>query len=157
MKGKTEIIIRKAEPNDLIQVYELIQELAVFEKEPDEPSNPLKKFIEEGTCKHPRFHVILAEDDGKVAGIALYYYGYSTWKGTMIYLDDLVVREAYRKKGIGKKLMDELIAIAREEKINQLRWHVLDWNENAINFYKKYPVTFDNTWITVKIEKENLL
>jgi ribosomal protein S18 acetylase RimI-like enzyme len=75
----------------------------------------------------------------------------------MIYLDDLVVKESYRKKGIGKKLMDELIAIAREEKINQLRWHVLDWNENAINFYKKYPVTFDNTWITVKIEKEHLL
>lgn len=157
MKEKTDIIIRKAEPSDLIQVYELIKELAAFEKEPDEPSNPLKKFIEEGTCKQPRFHVILAEDDGKVAGIALYYYGYSTWKGSMIYLDDLVVKESYRKKGIGKKLMDELIAIAREEKINQLRWHVLDWNENAINFYKKYPVTFDNTWITVKIEKEHLL
>lgn len=157
MKEKTDIIIRKAEPSDLIQVYELIKELAAFEKEPDEPSNPLKKFIEEGTCKQPRFHVILAEGDGKVAGIALYYYGYSTWKGSMIYLDDLVVKESYRKKGIGKKLMDELIAIAREEKINQLRWHVLDWNENAINFYKKYPVTFDNTWITVKIEKEHLL
>jgi len=157
MKEKSAIIIRKAEPNDLVQVYELIKELAVFEKEPDEPSNPLKKFIEEGTCKQPRFHVILAEDDGKVVGIALYYYGYSTWKGSMIYLDDLVVRESYREKGIGKKLMDELIAIAKEEKINQLRWHVLDWNENAINFYKKYPVTFDNTWITVKIEKENLL
>lgn len=157
MKGKFNIIIRKAEPNDLIQVYGLIRELAAFEKEPDEPSNPLKKFIEEGTCKQPRFQVILADDNGKVAGIALYYYGYSTWKGSMIYLDDLVVKESYRKKGIGRKLMDELIAIAREEKINQLRWHVLDWNENAINFYKKYPVTFDNTWITVKIEKENLL
>ncbi|MBK9328556.1 MAG: GNAT family N-acetyltransferase [Sphingobacteriales bacterium] len=157
MKGKFNITIRKAEPNDLIQVYGLIRELAAFEKEPDEPSNPLKKFIEEGTCKQPRFQVILADDNGKVAGIALYYYGYSTWKGSMIYLDDLVVKESYRKKGIGRKLMDELIAIAREEKINQLRWHVLDWNENAINFYKKYPVTFDNTWITVKIEKENLL
>ncbi|MDB5226090.1 MAG: speG [Bacteroidota bacterium] len=156
MKGQQEIIIRKAEPSDLIQVYELIRELAVFEKEPDEPSNPLKKFIAEGTCKNPRFHVILAEEAGKVIGMALYYYGYSSWKGSMIYLDDLVIKEKYRKLGIGKKLMDELIAIAKEEKITQLRWHVLDWNESAINFYKKYPVKFDPSWITVKLEKENL-
>jgi len=157
MKSKNAIVIRKAEPNDLVQVYDLIKELAVFENAPDEPTNPLKKFVEEGTCKQPRFHVILAEEAGKVVGIALYYYGYSTWKGSMLYLDDLVVKEAYRKKGIGKQLLDELISVAKEEKINQVRWHVLDWNENAINFYKKYPVTFDNTWITVKLEKENLL
>ena len=77
---------------------------------------------------------------------------YSTWKGSMIYLDDLVVKETHRKHGIGKRLMDELISIAKEEKIKQVRWQVLDWNENAINFYKKYPVTFDATWITVKLE-----
>jgi ribosomal protein S18 acetylase RimI-like enzyme len=156
MKAK-EFIIRKAEPNDLVQVYDLIKELAVFENEPNEPSNSLKKFVAEATCKNPRFHVILAEDEGNVVGIALYYYGYSSWKGSMIYLDDLVIKEKYRKRGIGKKLMDELIAIAKEEKISQLRWHVLDWNENAINFYKKYPVKFDPAWITVKMEKENLV
>lgn len=157
MKEKKDIIIRKAEPNDLVQVYDLIHELAVFENAPQEPSNPLKKFIAEATCRNPRFHVILAEDKGAVVGIALYYYGYSSWKGSMIYLDDLVIRESYRRQGIGTLLMDELISIAREEKVSQLRWHVLDWNEKAINFYKKYPVTFDPSWITVKIEKENLV
>jgi ribosomal protein S18 acetylase RimI-like enzyme len=152
----TNIEIRKAEPNDLVQVYELIKELAAFENEPNEPTNSLKKFIEEGTAKHPRFQVLVAETDNSIVGIALFYYGYSSWKGSMLYLDDLVVKEAYRKQGIGKKLLDELISIAKEERINQMRWHVLDWNEKAINFYKKYPVTFDKTWITVKIEKENL-
>ena len=156
MAKSPSISIRKAEPADLVQVYGLVQELARYENAPNEPSNSLKKFIEEGTCSPPRFHVIVAESDGRIVGMALYYFGYSTWKGSMIYLDDLVVLENYRRHGIGKKLMDELIAIAKEEKVNQLRWHVLDWNEPAINFYKKYPVTFDPTWITVKIEKENL-
>jgi GNAT superfamily N-acetyltransferase len=149
---KNNIVIRKAETADLVQVYGLIKELAVFENEPNEPTNPLKKFVEEGTCKNPRYHVIVADENGTIVGIALYYYGYSTWKGSMIYLDDLVVKETHRKHGIGKRLMDELISIAKEEKIKQVRWQVLDWNENAINFYKKYPVTFDATWITVKLE-----
>lgn len=149
---KKNIIIRKAESADLVQVYGLIKELALFENEPNEPTNPLKKFIEEGSCKNPRFQVIVAEENQVIVGIALYYYGYSTWKGSMIYLDDLVVKESYRKCGIGKQLMDELISIAKEEKIKQIRWQVLDWNENAIKFYKKYPVTFDATWITVKME-----
>lgn len=156
MTDQPQISIRKADADDLVQVYALIKELAVFENAPDEPSNPLKKFIEEGTCKNPRFQVIVAEDKGEIIGIALYYYGYSTWKGSMIYLDDLVVKESYRRQGIGKLLLDELIAIAKEENINQVRWHVLDWNENAIQFYKKYPVTFDDSWITVKLEKEFL-
>jgi GNAT superfamily N-acetyltransferase len=156
MKTQTSITIRKADTTDLEAVYGLIKELAIFENAPDEPSNPLKKFIEEGTAKQPRFHVLVAEQGKEILGIALYYYGYSTWKGSMLYLDDLVVKEQHRKKGIGKQLLDELINIAKEERINQMRWHVLDWNENAINFYKKYPVTFDSSWITVKIEKENL-
>ena len=149
---KNNIVIRKAETADLVQVYGLIKELAIFENEPNEPTNPLKKFVEEGTCKNPRYHVIVADENGTIVGIALYYYGYSTWKGSMIYLDDLVVKETHRKHGIGKRLMDELISIAKDEKIKQVRWQVLDWNENAINFYKKYPVTFDATWITVKLE-----
>lgn len=157
MKIDSKAIIRKAEPSDFIHIYELIKALAVFENEPNEPSNSLKKFIEDGTAKQPKFQVLVAEVEQKIVGIALYYFGYSTWKGSMLYLDDLVVKEEFRKLGIGKKLMDELISIAKEERIHQIRWHVLDWNENAINFYKKYPVSFDKSWITVKIEKENLV
>ena len=152
MKLKEDIIIRKAAPNDFVQVYALIKELAVFENEPDEPSNSLKKFVDEGISKNPKFQVLVADADGIITGIALYYYGYSSWKGSMLYLDDLVVKENFRKHGIGKRLLDELISIAKEERINQLRWHVLDWNENAINFYKKYPVTFDKSWVTVKLD-----
>jgi ribosomal protein S18 acetylase RimI-like enzyme len=151
------IQIRKAEANDLEKVYDLIKALALFEKAPEEPTNTLKKFIEEATCSTPRFYVILAEDGNDILGMALYYFGYSSWKGSMLYLDDLIVKEEYRKRGIGKQLMDELIAIAKEEKVNQLRWHVLDWNTDAIHFYKKYPTTFDASWVTVKIEKENLI
>ena len=157
MKEQTSVIIRKADTADLEAVYGLIKELAIFENAPNEPSNSLKKFVEEGTAKQPRFHVLVVEKNNEILGIALYYYGYSTWKGAMLYLDDLVVKEKYRNNGIGKQLLDELIKIAKEERINQMRWHVLDWNENAINFYKKYPVTFDSTWVTVKIEKEHLI
>lgn len=156
MAKKAEIKIRKAEPADLVQVYDLIRELAVYEKAPDQPSNPIKKFIAEGTCKNPRYYVIVAESGGNIIGMALYYYGYSTWKGPLIYLDDLVVRESFRKQGIGKMLMDEMISIAKEENVCQLRWQVLDWNEPAINFYKKYPVKFDLEWLTVKIEKDKM-
>ncbi len=154
MAKKLQIIIRKAEPADLVQVYDLIKELAVYEKEPDQPSNPIRKFIEEGTSKSPRYQVIVAEQGNQILGMALYYYGYSTWKGPLIYLDDLVVREAYRKQGIGKMLMDEMISIAKEENVCQLRWQVLDWNKPAIEFYKKYPVKFDPEWLTVKIERD---
>ncbi len=146
------IQIRKAEYNDFIHIYNLIKELAVFEQAPNEPSNPLKKFIEEGTCKNPRFQVIVAEQEDQILGMALYYFGYSSWKGSMLYLDDLIVAENYRYQGIGKLLLEEIINIAKEEKMNQIRWHVLNWNEPAIEFYKKYPVSFDDEWITVKME-----
>lgn len=151
-----DVQIRKADNNEFVQVYKLIKELAIFEKEPNEPSNAVKKFVEEGTCSNARFQVIVAVYNAEVIGMALYYFGYSSWKGSMLYLDDLIVSEPYRKLGIGKMLMDEIISIAKEENINQIRWHVLDWNESAIHFYKKYPVSFDASWITVKIEKQNI-
>ena len=153
---ETKSLIRKAEPADLTAVYALIKELAIFEKEPNQPSNSLEKFIQDGTAKQPHFHVIVAEIEAQIVGMAMYYFGYSSWKGAMLYLDDLIVKEAYRKHGIGKKLVDELINIAKEERVSLMKWQVLDWNENAINFYKKYPVVFDGEWINVKIEKENL-
>jgi GNAT superfamily N-acetyltransferase len=151
-----DIKIRKAEIEDLPAVYELIKELAIYENAPDEPSNPLETFIQDGSGDHPKYHVLLALFGNEIAGIALYYLGYSTWKGSMMYLDDLVVRESWRRRGIGKKLLNSLIIAAQSLGVNQLRWHVLDWNETAIAFYKQIGASLDPTWITCKIEKDRL-
>lgn len=152
MKKAENIQIRKAESTDLIQVYGLIKELAIFEKAPDQPSNPLEKFIQEGSAKQPRFQVLVAEQENEIVGMAMYYFGYSSWKGSMLYLDDLVVKEVFRGHGIGKQLMDELLNIAKEERVSLVFWQVLDWNEKAIQFYKQYPVTFDAQWVNVKMD-----
>jgi GNAT superfamily N-acetyltransferase len=156
MKHPIHITIRKAEEQDLSAVYALIKELALYENAPDEPSNPLETFLKDGSGPQPKYHVLLAESEGSVVGIALYYLGYSTWKGSMMYLDDLVVNEQYRRHGIGRLLLQALVDAAREHGAQQLRWHVLDWNEPAIAFYKKIGASLDPTWITCKLEKDVL-
>lgn len=148
--------IRFATKQDLPAVYQLIKELALFENAPQEPSNSLKDFVADGSGEEPRYRVIIAEKEKEILGIALYYLGYSTWKGNMMYLDDLVVKEDYRRSGIGQLLFKALIAAAKEHGVNQLRWHVLNWNESALDFYKKFEASIDNEWITCKIEKEKL-
>lgn len=150
------VIIRIATTKDLPNVYGLIKELAIYENAPHEPTVSLEEFIEDGKGAHPRYRVIVAEQDGELVGIALYYLGYSTWKGNMMYLDDLVVRESHRRSGIGQLLFNALIAAAREHGVNQLRWHVLNWNEPAIRFYKKIDASLDEEWITCKLEKDKL-
>ena len=87
-------------------------------------------------------------------GIALYYTKYSTWKGRCIYIDDIIVTESRRREGIGKKLFEEVIAVAKKMKVRKLEWQVLNWNQQAINFYKKYSTVFDNEWINCKIVLE---
>jgi ribosomal protein S18 acetylase RimI-like enzyme len=150
------VVITKAQPQDLKEVYNLIKELAIYEKEPNEPSNDFETFYLDGTKEIPSYHVFIAKINDEIVGIALYYYGYSSWKGKMLYLDDLVVKENYRRYGIGKHLMNALIAEGKLAKVNQLRWHVLNWNEPAISFYKKLNASLDDSWITVKIEKEHI-
>jgi GNAT superfamily N-acetyltransferase len=156
MKHPFNIIVRKAEEQDLSAVYALIKELALYENAPDEPTNPLDTFLRDGSGEHPKYHVILAESEENIVGIALYYLGYSTWKGSMMYLDDLVVNEHYRRHGIGRLLLQALISAAQEHGVQQLRWHVLDWNEPAIAFYKNIGASLDPTWITCKLEKDRL-
>jgi GNAT superfamily N-acetyltransferase len=154
--ASTQMHIRKAGYDDLRQVYALIKELAEYEHAPHEPANSLEDFLKDGSGDHPKYRVLVADHGKEIVGIALYYIGYSTWKGTMMYLDDLVVQEAYRRKGIGKQLFEALIFTAREHGANQLRWHVLDWNEPAISFYQKIGASLDPTWITCKLEKDQL-
>lgn len=150
------INIRIAAAKDLPNVYGLIKELAIYENAPHEPTVSLEEFVEDGKGANPSYRVIIAEQDDELIGIALYYLGYSTWKGNMMYLDDLVVKEAHRRSGVGQLLFNALIAAAREHGVNQLRWHVLNWNEPAIKFYKKIDASLDEEWITCKLEKDKL-
>jgi GNAT superfamily N-acetyltransferase len=145
------IKIRKATINDCPRLLELIKELAVYEKAPDEVTVTLNHFVESGFGKQPVWWALVAEAEGVIQGFALYYIRYSTWKGQAMYLEDLLVTEAMRGKKIGKLLFDALIEEAREKKLNRILWQVLDWNEPAINFYKKYPTSFDPEWINCRL------
>jgi GNAT superfamily N-acetyltransferase len=142
-----EINIRRAIKEDCSRLLELVTELAVYEKAPDEVTVSLTHFIESGFGLNPVWWGFVAEAEGLIQGFALYYIRYSTWKGQAMYLEDILVTEAMRGKKIGKLLFDRLIEEAREKKFNRIIWQVLEWNEPAINFYKKYPTSFDPEWI----------
>jgi ribosomal protein S18 acetylase RimI-like enzyme len=149
------IIVRKAAKKDLPSVLSLINELATYEKAPDEVKVSLKELERDGFGKEKVFDCFVAEmQDKKIVGIALFYTKYSTWKGRCIYLDDIIVTESMRGEGIGKKLFDEVISVAKKQKVRKLEWQVLNWNEPAISFYKKYSTVFDNDWINCKLDFE---
>lgn len=151
------ITIRKAEPGDVPAMLALIKELALYEKAPDEVITTESSMLKDGFGEEKIYDSIVAESDGTVVGVAIFYVVYSTWKGRIIYLDDLVVTESYRRFGIGKKLFDELTRITKETGAQQLRWHVLNWNTQAIKFYEKYRTSFDPVWISCKLTEEQIL
>ena len=146
------INIRRAVKEDCPRLMELVQELADYERAPNEVTVTLEHFAESGFGKNTVWWAFVAVEDGLILGFALYYIRYSTWKGQRIYLEDLLVTESARRKAIGKLLMDRLIEEAKERKINAIVWQVLDWNEPAINFYKKYNASFDNDWVNCSLE-----
>ncbi|POY36405.1 GNAT family N-acetyltransferase [Solitalea longa] len=146
------IHIRDARKEDCPRLLELIKELAEYEKAPDEVTVTLEHFEETGFGVNPVWKAFVAEKDGYVVGFALYYVRYSTWKGSRMYLEDILVTEEMRGAGIGKLLFDRLIVEAREKNFNGMVWQVLEWNEPAINFYKKYQAAFDAEWINCSIE-----
>lgn len=150
--AEQQIVLRAAIKEDCPQLMDLIKELAIYEKEPDAVTVNMEHFIDSGFGTNPVWWAVVAEVDGKVVGCALYYIRYSTWKGQRMYLEDLIVNEAWRGKGIGKALLDELIQIAKDKGYSGIMWQVLDWNEPAINFYKKYNANFDNEWINVTVD-----
>ena len=145
------ITIRKGTPADVEPALLLIKELAAFEKAPEQVINTVEQMLIDGYGEKPIFDLLVAEADQKIAGIAIYFIKYSTWKGKCLYLDDIVVQESLRGKGIGKQLFDAVVAEAKLCNCQQLQWQVLNWNESAINFYKKYDTVFDAEWINCKI------
>lgn len=145
------VSIRRAKKEDCPRMLELIQELALYEKAPDEVTVDPVHFEESGFGTNPVWWAFVAEVDGCVEGFALYYIRYSTWKGQRLYLEDLIVTEKLRGNGIGKLLFDQLIEEGKEKKFHGMVWQVLDWNESAINFYKKYNASFDAGWLNASI------
>ena len=151
------IIIRRAVKEDCPRLLELINELAVYEKAPDEVTVTLEHFVESGFGENAVWKAFVAaspnpsEGGVVVYGFALYYVRYSTWKGQRMYLEDLLVTESKRCLGIGKMLFDRLIEEAKEKGFSGMVWQVLDWNEPAINFYKKYNTRFENEWVNCSI------
>ena len=143
--------IRRAEKKDCVRLLELITELAVYEKAPNEVTVTLAHFEESGFGTNPVWWGFVAEVNGHVEGFALYYIRYSTWKGQRMYLEDILVTEKMRGNQLGKKLFDQLIIEAKEKNLAGIVWQVLEWNEPAINFYKKYKANFDGEWINCSI------
>jgi GNAT superfamily N-acetyltransferase len=143
--------IRRAAKEDCPRLLELIQELATYERAPGDVTVTLDHFTESGFGEQPVWWAFVAEVDKRIVGFALYYIRYSTWKGQAMYLEDILITNEMRGKGIGKLLFDRLIEEARDKKFNRIIWQVLDWNEPAINFYKKYNADFDAGWINCSI------
>lgn len=150
------INLRFAEKKDAQVILDLIKELALFEKAPGEVTNTLEEIERDGFGENPAFKCLIAELNGEVAGLSLYYIRYSTWKGRILYLEDLIVSEKFRGKGLGKRLLERTLNEAEKLGVNGTRWQVLDWNEPAIEFYKKYNCTFDGEWINCNMDKAQL-
>ncbi|MBN8859395.1 MAG: GNAT family N-acetyltransferase [Sphingobacteriales bacterium] len=146
------IQIRKAVKEDCERLMELVNELALYEKAPQEVTVTLEHFIESGFSEKPVWWALVAEAGGIIAGFALYYIRYSTWKGQTMYLEDILVTKAMRGKGIGGLLLEKLFEEARERGFRRVCWQVLDWNEPAISFYKKYNAAFDGEWINCAVD-----
>ncbi len=148
--------IRKAVEEDMPQVLGLIQELADFEKEPDEVELTVEELVKEGFGSHPLFHCFVADVEGEIGGIALIYYRFSTWKGRSIHLEDLIVKKEMRGTGLGKALYTEVLKYAQEQGVKRVEWVVLDWNTHAIDFYEKSGAKLLKNWYLVQMDKQGI-
>jgi len=148
--------IRKGAKNDLPQVLELIKELALYEKALDQVTNTVELMEKDGFGPNPLFGFFVAEQGAQIVGISLYYFRYSTWKGKRLYLEDIIVTEKERGTGCGRKLLERTMQFSIEENCSGMMWQVLNWNEPAINFYKKYHARIDDEWLNCHLESEQI-
>jgi GNAT superfamily N-acetyltransferase len=143
--------IRPGLKSDLSKALELINDLALFEKAPEQVTITLEQLEKDGFEGIPLYHFLVAESNHEVVGMAFYYFRYSTWKGKILYLEDFVVKQEHRSKGIGKMLFNELKSQAVQDNCVGMSWQVLDWNEGAIRFYKSIGAELDDEWMNGKL------
>jgi GNAT superfamily N-acetyltransferase len=148
--------IRKGKKEDMNGVLALIQELAVFEKEPDAVLITEEDLIRDGFGDNPLFQVFVAEVANEIVGIALYYYRYSTWKGKTIHLEDLVVKDSMRGTGLGYALYSEIIKQAKKDQVRRIDWNVLDWNTSAIEFYENSGAKVLEEWRVAQMDEAGI-
>ena len=150
------INIRPGLKSDLPRVLELIKELALFERAPHEVINTVALMEQDGFGAAPIYGLFVAENENGIVGMSLYYWRYSTWKGKRLYLEDIIVTEKERGSGIGKLLFDRTMQKAIEENCSGMMWQVLEWNEPAIKFYKKYGAKLDDEWTNCTLERDQI-
>ena len=146
-----DLIIRNANATDMKDVLILIKELADFENASDQVKMTEEKLIEDGYGETPLFRSLIVEYRGEKCGYALFYFGYSTWNGKTLYLEDIMISDKYRRKGFGQELFNSIIKIARYYKVKRLDWQVLNWNHTDIEFYKKNQAIFEDKWINGRL------
>ncbi|WP_214228097.1 GNAT family N-acetyltransferase [Pedobacter sp. B4-66] len=151
------ITIRVAEREDCPRLLELIHELALYEKAPQEVTVTIAEFEDAGFGENKVWKAFVAEDNNRIVGFALYYVRYSTWKGCRLYLEDFIVTEECRGKGVGKLLFETVIQETKDKNYSGMVWQVLDWNEPAINFYNKYAAHLEAGWLNASLSKEQIL
>jgi GNAT superfamily N-acetyltransferase len=150
------INIREGRKEDLPRVLQLIKELAAYERAPDEVTNTVEMLEQDGFGPKPVYGFFVAEESDQIVGLSLYYWRYSTWKGKRLYLEDIIVTERERGRGLGKMLFDRTMEKSLEENCTGMMWQVLDWNEPAINFYKKYGTKLDGEWVNCHLEAKQI-
>ena len=148
-----EFTIRDAKIQDMQDVHNLIKALAIFEKEPDAVEVTVEDLEQDGFGTQPAFHCFVAEVDSKIEGIALIYNRYSTWKGKIIHLEDLIVSQAMRGTGLGTALLDTVVKHGFDSGVKRINWEVIDWNENAIAFYEKKGAKVLRDWDVVWLDE----
>ncbi len=151
-----EITIRKGTEADIAQALNLVKELAAYEKAPLEVEVTPEEMKAWGFGPDKQFDFFVADVNGTIVGLALYYYKYSTWKGKCLFLEDIIVTESQRGHGIGKLLFDQVVQVSKDARVRRMEWQVLDWNTPAIEFYKKYSAGLDGEWINCKLTNHQL-